>query len=108
MKQTEKDIQNSIMRLLKKHGIYHWRNNTGVTKIGNRIVSFGKKGSSDIFCFRRGMFVAIEVKSATGKLTESQREFLKKVNEQEHCVGFVARSTLAIKIFLNTGLIPKI
>lgn len=101
MKQLEKDIQNSIMRLLKKHGIYYWRNNTGVTKIGNRIVSFGKKGSSDIFCFFEGKFIAIEVKSATGKLTESQVEFLAEVNKQKHCVGFVARSKEDIKKVFN-------
>lgn len=101
MKQTEKDIQNSIMRLLKKHGIYHWRNNSGVTKIGNRIVSFGKKGSSDIFCFFEGKFIAIEVKSETGKLTESQEEFLNKVNEQEYCLGFVARSKEEVKSVFN-------
>ena len=81
MKQSEKDIQNSIMRLLKKHNIYHWRNNTGMMKIGNRIIRYGKVGSSDIFCFRGGRFIAIEVKSATGKLTEHQEEFLNNVNE---------------------------
>lgn len=101
MKQTEKDIQNSIIRLLKKHGIYHWRNNTGVTKIGNRIVSFGKKGSSDIFCFYRGMFVAIEVKSAIGKATEAQTEFLAEVNSQDHCMGFIARSKEDVKKTFN-------
>ena len=101
MKQTEKDIQNSIMRLLKKHNIYHWRNNSGVTKIGNRIISFGKKGSSDIFCFYQGKFVAIEVKSATGKLTESQEEFLNEVNKQEYCLGFVARSKEDVKLAFN-------
>lgn len=101
MKQTEKDIQNSIMRLLKKHGIFHWRNNSGVTKIGPRIIRFGKTGSSDIFCFFEGMFVAIEVKSATGKTTPAQKEFLIKVNSQEFCRGIVARSKEDIKKVFN-------
>ena len=101
MKQSEKDIQNSIMRLLKKHGIYHWRNNSGITKIGNRIISFGKKGSSDIFGFYNGKFFACEVKSAIGKLTESQEEFLAEVNKQEFCFGFVARSKEDVKMFFK-------
>ena len=101
MKQSEKDIQNSILRLLKKHGIYHWRNNTGVMKVGPRIIRFGKTGSSDIFCFFEGKFVAIEVKTQIGKLTEHQEEFLNKVNGQEHCLGFVARSKEEVKSVFN-------
>ena len=101
MKQSEKDIQNSIMRLLKKHGIYHWRNNTGCMKVGNRIIRYGKVGSSDIFCFFEGKFIAIEVKSETGKLTEHQEEFLNKVNEQDHCLGFVARNKEEVKSVFN-------
>lgn len=101
MKQTEKDIQNSIMRLLKKHGIYHWRNNTGCMKVGNRIIRYGKVGSSDIFCFFEGRFIAIEVKSAIGKLTEHQEEFLDKVNYQNYCFAFVARSKEDVKSAFN-------
>lgn len=92
MKISEKDIQTSILNKLKKLGIYAWRNNTGVTKIGDRIISFGHKGSSDIFCFHNGRFVAIEVKSAGGKVTDHQEAFLDEVNKNAHCLGIVAYS----------------
>ncbi len=78
--------------MLKRRGIYAWRNNTGVTRMGNRIVAFGHKGSSDIFCFHNDCFIAIEVKAASGKVTEHQKAFLDEVNKNEHCLGIVAYS----------------
>ncbi len=96
----EKSIQDSIIRLLKKHNIYHWRNNNGVMVIQNRIIRFGKVGSSDILGFYQGKFFACEVKTEEGKLTKHQKEFLDVVNKQKYCFGFVARSKEdVIKIF---------
>jgi len=100
-KQYEKDIQNSILRLLKKHNIYCWRNNVGVAVIQGRVMRFGKAGSSDIFCFHKGRFVAIEVKTDRGKLTKAQKEFLDTVNKQKYCLGFVARSKEDVIKHLN-------
>ena len=97
----EKSIQNSIIRLLKKYNIYHWRNNAGVMVVQNRIIRFGKVGSSDIFGFYQGKFFACEVKTEKGKLTDHQKEFLDEVNKQEYCLGFVARSKEDVKNKFN-------
>lgn len=95
----EKDIQNSIIELLKYHGYFCWRNNTGASKYRNssgyeRWVRFGQPGFSDIFAIqpRSGKFIGIEVKrDAKHKPTPAQTEFLNQVNAKGG-IGFVAWS----------------
>lgn len=61
-------------------------------KFGTDTVRFGKKGMSDLLgILEGGYFLAIEVKSAKGKLTEEQENFLAMVNRFGGC-GIVARS----------------
>lgn len=84
----ESDTQKAILDYLAIKRIFHWRNNTGATKIGERFVRFGDKGSPDIFAVQiitfsggitGGQVYGIEVKSDTnGKQSEEQH------NWQEH------------------------
>ena len=92
-KSSETQIQKAILEYLWFNRILAWRNNTGgMTDKRGHFYRFGKKGSGDIFCvLPGGKFVSIEVKSAKGRVRESQKEFMKEVNEQG-ALAFVARS----------------
>ena len=82
-----------------------WRNNTGVLfDRAGRPVRFGLcNGSSDLIGLRSivigpehvgkrlAVFAAIEVKAATGRVTEEQKAFLSVINDMGGLAG-VARS----------------
>ena len=87
----EKDIQSAISQYLRAKKIFHWRNNTGAVKTNNRMISFGKKGSSDIFALHQGRFYAIEVKSPKGEHRSSQKQFQSDV-EVSGGIYILARS----------------
>jgi penicillin-binding protein-related factor A (putative recombinase) len=92
----EADIQKEIIQYLWDLGIFCWRNNTlGVfdpMKGKYRKPSkYEILGVSDILGLYKGQFLAIEVKSAKGKLTDNQKDFLQKV-EENGGRAFVARS----------------
>jgi hypothetical protein len=63
---------------LSAYHIFHWRNNTGVTRIGRRFIRFGYPGSSDwLGICPDGRFLAVECKRPEGgRLTAKQRDFL--------------------------------
>jgi hypothetical protein len=79
---TEADVMRDIDQVLSAYHIFHWRNNTGVTRIGRRFIRFGYPGSSDwLGICRDGRFLAVECKRPRdGRLTEKQRDFLACIN----------------------------
>lgn len=100
--EKEKEIQKNILKFLWYRGIYCWRNNSGAykTEHGSYVI-FGKKGSSDIIgILPDGKFLAIEVKTRLGKLTEHQKDFLKTIKSYGG-VSFVARNLDDVKKHLN-------
>lgn len=101
---SETNLMNSIMLSLNgKCRI--WRNNTGAIKDSTgRLVRFGLcKGSADLVGLtsivvtpemvgkKLAVFTAIEVKTATGKATPEQLNFIKRVQELGGLAG-IARS----------------
>jgi len=86
-------IQKQIIDYLKHIDYIVIRNNSGFIRIGNRAINLGDAGSSDIIGMenKTGRFIAIEVKTEIGKLTEKQEAFLFKVREGGG-IAFVARS----------------
>jgi hypothetical protein len=70
-----------------------FRNNSGVAKIGDRMVRFGVggKGGADLIGIYRGRFVAVEIKSATGRQSPEQKRFEQLV-ERKGGVYVVLRS----------------
>lgn len=100
MNPTENQIMNQIIDYLRYRGYLVWRNNTGAAEYEKdgkkRLVRFGQKGASDIFCIdhkNQGRFVAIEVKTpkTARRVTRWQQEFLDNVNAHNG-LGFVATS----------------
>ena len=91
----EKDVQKQILMLLKKHPKIHWvaRFNSGTFVDGDRyITSNSQRGMSDIMgMLKGGRLLAIEVKSATGRIQPHQQEFLDALSAGGG-LAFVARS----------------
>ena len=100
----EADVQRQILGWLKYQRKYvpmFWRNNTGAVRLDKRFIRFGAVGSSDILgILNDGRLLAIEVKSAKGKLTKYQKDFIDGVNSAGG-VAFVARSIDDVAIGLR-------
>jgi Holliday junction resolvase len=67
----EAKVKASVVKLLKKHNIYHFFPATH---------GFGRSGVPDIICCMHGLFVAIECKAGKGKTTALQDRELKRIN----------------------------
>jgi len=78
----EADITRSIRAYLRSIGVFHYKQWQGLGS---------KRGVSDIIGIYKGKYLAIEVKTPRGKLSEHQEKFLQAVN-LEGGIGFVARS----------------
>jgi hypothetical protein len=81
------------MLALSKAGCLVFRNNTGAVKDGDRYIRYGLcKGSADIIGLTPdGRFLAVEVKTRTGRPTKEQLTFIDAINEQGGIAG-VART----------------
>ena len=82
-KQTEAEITRAIRGCLKSLGVWHWKQWQGPMS--------QPKGVSDIIGIWKGRFLAIEVKTQTGRVSEYQQRFIDRVIE-EGGIAFVARS----------------
>lgn len=99
---TETPIQRAILDYLKMLGVFCWRNNTQGRKIGDKwIPTAGIRGGADILGIFRGKPMAIEVKSAKGKLSEDQKSFLARFQAEGGLAGMV-RSVDETKKLLET------
>jgi penicillin-binding protein-related factor A (putative recombinase) len=90
---AEGAVVKACMDYLKLRGAYVWRNNTGALKDkNNRLVYFGKVGSSDILgVLPGGRFIAVECKAPDGRLSDHQIEFLNEI-ERIGGVAVIAKS----------------
>lgn len=82
---TEGQIQDAIRLALGAHPeLVLFRNNIGVAERNGRHVHFGVggPGGADLIGCFRGRFVAIEVKTATGRQTPEQRTFEQLVHRK--------------------------
>lgn len=100
------------LELGSKDDLVLFRNQAGSVKVDGRWQTYGLvKGASDLIGILTvpkgkelvGVFFACEVKSATGRLTKEQAEFIALVNRS--CgFAFVARSVEdALKGYLDAG-----
>lgn len=86
--QSEKAIETQILNVLKLKGLFFWKNQTtGIFDPTRKVFRKTKNphainGVSDILGCIQGRFVAIEVKSKTGKMSESQKQFQSKINHE--------------------------
>lgn len=94
----EDEVLRQCLTYLEMKGIYCWRNNTGATKIGNRFIRYGYKGSSDILgILPNGRFLAVECKREKGGiLSPAQKIFLENINKNGG-LGIVVNSVEKLK-----------
>jgi hypothetical protein len=80
----ESEIQNTICDYLalreKQKMLLYWRQNTGAiydvkNGIHRAMPKHAKKGVPDICVIKKGKFIGLEVKSATGKQSDDQKLF---------------------------------
>ena len=93
MATAESNISNAIMIALSDAGCLVFRNNVGVLKDANgRPIRYGLgTGSSDIIGLcADGTFLAVEVKTATGRVSPAQTAFIAAVRRRGGRAG-VAR-----------------
>ncbi len=107
LKIREKQIENEILSFLKMKGVFCFKVESqgtfdSVKKVYRRKNSIHRMlGISDICgIWADGQFLAIEVKSATGRLSLEQMAFLDSVNA-EGGIGFMARSVDDVKLELG-------
>ena len=94
MRNPETNIMNKIMLAMSKKGYLCWRNQVGLFKtLDGRTVNIGIKGSSDLMAVKPtvitpemvgqtlAVFVAVEVKTATGRQSEPQKKWQKAVEK---------------------------
>ena len=94
MRNPETNIMNKIMLAMSKKGYLIWRNQVGLFKtLDGRTVNIGIKGSSDLMAVKPtvitpemvgqtlAVFVAVEVKTATGRQSEPQKKWQKAVEK---------------------------
>ena len=91
--QPETKLCKRMVARLLKSGHLAWRNTTGTIFNNGRWISFGKKGSGDIFVIVKpsGRFLSVEAKVARRKGTDNQEAWMAKVREAGGVAG-VARS----------------
>jgi hypothetical protein len=89
---SEGQIQATIMQFLTLAGLWHIRHNSGTFKVENRYIRAGVPGIPDLQVFLPGGRVMwVEVKSASGHMSQAQRAFRGQAMEHGH-VHVVARS----------------
>ena len=94
IQQPEAAIQKVILHYLALRKIPAWRMNSGAYKsITGTFIRYGNKGMADIIAILPpdGRWLAIEVKSEKGYLTEAQRDFALTI-EKAGGISMVARS----------------
>lgn len=99
---SEANIQRDVMMALSRAGCLIWRNQTGVLPNANGIpVRFGLcVGSSDLIGIcPDGRFLAVEVKTATGRTSDAQDRFIAAVIAKGGRAG-VARSAEDVGVIL--------
>ena len=88
------ELVNRLLILLHSHKLgRYWSNNTGAVKtVKGHFQRYGLKGSSDIIGISKtGLFVAIEVKTGSGRLSKDQVAF-KRMIESNSGLHFTVRS----------------
>ena len=101
----EQTIQRTILEYLNWKHIFCWKNNTAgiYVKARNTYIPSHSPGVSDILgILPGGRFLAIEVKSPTGRVSPHQQQFIDMVNAAGG-LAFVARSVEEVEALLNRG-----
>lgn len=102
---TESQLQTAIrLELGKNAALALWRNNVGMAWMRNGDpIKFGVggPGAADLIGLYRGRFVAVEIKTATGRQSPEQRTFQALV-ERHHGIYVILRSVEDARAWLTS------
>lgn len=88
---TETDIQNSIRQALSAHGVvFRMQSGMFYTETGEKI-RVGIPGMSDLLFIGNGFIAWVEVKTAKGRPSKEQLNFIERMKALGHRAG-IARS----------------
>lgn len=101
----EKQIENGILTYLWARGIFAWKAEKATGRGGRKHSSkFHMNGIPDILgVLPGGRLLAIEVKTKTGRVSDSQREFI-EIIQSKGALAFVARTIGEVETVLNGAL----
>ena len=108
---SEANILNDCLIALSGAGCLAWRNNTGVLPDRRgKPVRFGLcVGSSDIIGIAPdGVFFAVECKTAKGRATDKQHNFISAVVRQGGRAGIARTAQEAVRLALPGGQAPTL
>lgn len=97
----EMDILRSVQLALSEAGAITWRNNSGCLKDARGVpVKFGvgNPGGSDLIGIYKGRFCAFEIKTAKGKATPAQLNFIAAVIRHGGIAGVVRSAEEALEL----------
>lgn len=81
-KELEKDVQRAVLAYLTLRGIFHYKhNNVGIKKTNGSYIPSQSVGAPDIICIIKGQYVGLEIKTKTGRVSEHQWNFGKRIHE---------------------------
>jgi hypothetical protein len=99
---AETNLQGRIMIALSEAGCLIWRNNVGGTRAPDgRIIRYGVggKGASDLMGIAPdGRFLAVEVKTPTGRVSDAQAMFIDAVRARGGRAGIARNPDDAVEI----------
>lgn len=85
----EADLLRSVLKALAARRVFCWRNNSGVTVLGvgksKRVIRGAPAGSPDILGVipgSDGSLFGLELKTATGRVTDTQRDWHERAKAQ--------------------------
>lgn len=81
MKISEKHIQKAILDYLSYKNIFHYRQNSGAfkTESGGYMRTASVSGLPDIVAIKDGIYIGLEVKTATGRQSKEQKDIESKI-----------------------------
>lgn len=99
--ESEKGIEDAIRAYLRALGAFEMKVWTGgIALHDGRVARNNNKGAADILACYRGRFLAIEVKSKTGRVSPEQVAFLSEV-KRAGGIALVARSVEDVRAALE-------
>lgn len=98
---TEAAVLRGVLRLLKRRGVLHWRQQVGVFLTpGGTKVHVGILGLPDIIAVVDGRALGVEVKARHGRQSPAQRKFAERL-EAAGGVYVLARSAADVEKILE-------
>ncbi len=102
---SERRIQSQILLAAPRFGVRLWRFQSGKYQLPDgRWVASGFSGAADLWGYvvGSGRYVAVEVKTATGKATGDQLRFLEIVRQDGGIAG-ICRSVLDFELLIRNS-----